>query len=144
MGAGYTKDGTFVTPVIYVKDNVVDNWRGDEEGTQMYTYVDIYKMRLPSEYKNIVVKPIDSEIPKLTVNGEVVLTTSEELAQFDLMSYLTQYGVYTVSDDKSEAEDCIVYIQSVVNQNMQEVASSNGKYNLRAVGTYAVLLVAED
>ena len=56
---------------------------------------------------------------------------------------MTSAGVYTVSDDASFADDCTVYIKSVVNA-LGTVNSSNGKYNLSAVGEYLVTLVAED
>ena len=141
-GAGYNKNGRFVTPVIYVKDMTVDNWSVDDE-FQLYTYVEIYKMRLPSEYASIVVKAIDSRNPEVIVSGAMELSSSAELASFDLLDYLLKHGV-TVTDDTSAAQDCVVYIQSVVNANGQTLVATNGKYNIRAQGTYTVKLVAED
>ncbi|MBQ4269335.1 MAG: leucine-rich repeat domain-containing protein, partial [Clostridia bacterium] len=137
--AGYTKNGSFVTPVIYVKDKTVDNWRDDED--KIYSYVDIYLMRLPVAYRNMTVKPIDSKNPDVTVSGVVEISAS---AQFDLLAYLKAQGAYTVTDDVSYAADCIVYIAEVKYQNGQPITSAEGKYNLSAKGAYTVLLVAED
>ena len=142
--AGYTKNGVFVTPVLYVKNNTVDNWRGDDEQQQIYTYTEIYKMRLPSEYRNIVVKAIDSKIPEVSVFGNVELTSSQALAQFDLLAYLQSENVYAFADDVSKNTDCLVYIANVVRNGTQQVVAQNGKYDLRAVGTYTVVLAVED
>ena len=145
-GAGYTKNSSFVTPVIYVKDTWVDNWSVDDD-FKTASYVQIYqKVFANTEYKNIVIKAIDSTVPTLTVHGTVQLTTNTaNISAFDLMAFLKTEGVYTVSDDTSEAADCLVYIQSVVKAtNGTAVANVNGKYDLSAAGTYQVLLVAED
>ena len=144
-GAGYTKGSSFVSPVIYVKDKTVDNWRGDDDNTtQIYSYVEIYKMRLPSAYRNMEIKAIDSKAPDLTVSGVVELTSDASLAAFDLLAYLTQEGVYTVSDNVSASADCVVSVAAVAYQNGQELIAVGGKYDLRTVGAYAVKLVAED
>lgn len=144
-GAGYTKNSSFVTPVIYVKDKWVDNWSVDDD-FKTASYVQIYENKFKNtEYKNIVVKAIDSKAPTLTINGDVVLSasTTPNINAFELLEFLTSAGVYTVSDDASFADDCTVYIKSVVNA-LGTVNSSNGKYNLSAVGEYLVTLVAED
>ena len=143
VGAGYTKGGSFVAPVIYVKDKTVDNWRDDDDNP-IYTYVEIYKMRLPSEYRNMVVKAIDSKAPDVTVLGVVELTAGASLAAFDLLAYLTDEGVYTVADNVSTTANCTVSIAEVVYQNGTKLTASAGKYNLSAVGAYTVKLVAED
>ncbi len=141
-GAGYEKNGTFVTPVLYVKDNTIENWREEDELT-VYTYVEIYKRSLPTEYKNLVIKAIDSKAPQLTVNGDVELTRGASLAAFDLLAYLTAEGVYTVSDDVSATADCLVYVSSV-SKNGVKLTANGGKYDLSAAGAYEVVLTAED
>ena len=143
VGAGYMKGSKFVSPVIYVKDKSVDNWRDDDDNP-IYSYVEIYKMRLPSEYRNMEVKAIDSKAPEMMVLGVAELTSSASLAAFDLLAYLTEAGVYTVTDNVSTSANCTVYIASVVYQNGKEVVAVDGKYDLRAVGGYAVKLIAED
>jgi len=146
--AGYTKNGRFVTPVIYVKDKWVDNWSVDDD-FKTASYVDIYKSAFANtEYKDIVVKAIETMPPTLTVNGAVELsTTTPNISAFDLLAFLKAQGVYTVSDDTSLAEDCEVYIASVVRMTQvgpTPVAVENGKYNLSRSGSYQVILVAED
>ena len=144
INAGYNKNGSFVTPVLYVKHMTADNWRGDEEN-RLYTYVEIYQMRLPTEYRNsIVVKAIDSVIPTVTV-GVVELTAGAALAQFDLLTYLTENGIYSISDDQSYAEDCMVSLAMVVNAaTEQQLTAVDGKYDLHRAGTYMALLMVED
>ncbi len=145
-GAGYTKNSSFVTPVIYVKDKWVDNWSLDDD-FKTASYVQIYENKFKNtEYKNIVIKAIDSQAPALMINGDVVLSVSgtPNINAFELLAFLTSEEVYTVSDDVSVAVDCTVYIKSVVNAMGAPVNSSNGKYNLSAVGQYLVTLVAED
>ena len=144
VNAGYDKNGVFVTPVIYVKDYEVDNWRDEDDNNKIYSYVEIYKMRLPTEYKNITVKAIDARMPELIINGVVELSSSNDLASFDVLAYLTQEGVYEVRDDISAAEDCLVYISAVIYGTNQTLTGMNGKYNLKTVGTYTVILAAED
>ena len=144
VGAGYyNKAERFVTPVLYVKNITVDNWRDDEEN-KLYTYAEIYKMRLPSEYRNMVIKAIDSKAPDVAVSGTVELTSSEALAQFDILAYIQDLGIYTITDDVSYAEDCVVYMIGVINAANQEVSAVNGKYDLCKVGTYTALLMVED
>lgn len=145
-GAGYTKNSSFVTPVIYVKDKWVDNWSVDDD-FKTASYVQIYENKFKNtEYKNIVIKAIDSKAPTLTINGDVVLSasTTPNINAFELLEFLTSAGVYTVSDDVSLASDCTVYIKSVANALGGAINSSNGKYDLSAVGEYLVTLVAED
>ena len=145
-GSGYTKNSVFTTPVIYVKDKWVDNWSVDDD-FKTASYVQIYENKFKNtEYKNIVIKAIDSQVPTLTINGDVVLSVSgtPNVSAFDLLDFLTTEGVYTVSDNVSYAEDCEVSIKSVVNTMGGTLNSSNGKYNLSAVGQYLVTLVAED
>jgi hypothetical protein len=136
----------FTTPVIYVKDKWVDNWSVDDD-FKTASYVQIYENKFKNtEYKNIVIKAIDSQVPTLTINGDVVLSVSgtPNVSAFDLLDFLTTEGVYTVSDNVSYAEDCEVSIKSVENSMGGKLNSSNGKYNLSAVGQYLVTLVAED
>lgn len=145
-GAGYTKNATFVTPVIYVKDKWVDNWSVDDD-FKTASYVQIYESKFKNtEYKNIVIKAIDSQAPTLTVNGAVELSVSgtPNISAFDLLNFLKTEGVYTVSDNVSYAVDCEVSIKSVVNATGNTLNSSNGKYNLSVAGQYLVTLVAED
>ena len=141
VGAGYEKNGNFVTPVLYVKDKTVDNWRGDDDDNKIYSYVEIYLMRLPTEYRSMTVKAIDSKNPDVTVAGGVEIAAN---AQFDLLGYLTEQGVYTVTDDVSETKDCLVYITEVTYQNGNKLPATDGKYNLSAKGAYVAVLVAED
>ena len=141
-GAGYQKNGTFVTPVLYVKDNSIENWREEDELT-VYTYVEIYKRSLPTEYRNLVIKAIDAKVPQLTINHDVELTASASLAQFDLLAYLASEGVYTVSDDVSSAADCVVYVSSVA-KNGVKLTANGGKYDMSAKGAYEVVLTVED
>ncbi len=140
-GAGYQKNGAFVTPVLYVKDNTIENWREEDELT-VYTYVEIYKRSLPTEYKNLVIKAIDSKAPQLTVNKDVELTAGASLASFDLLAYLQAEGVYTLTDDVSAAQDCVVYLS--VSKNGAQLTVSGGKYDLSAAGAYEVVVTAED
>jgi hypothetical protein len=140
--AGYTKNSVFTTPVIYVKDKWVDNW-GTSDDLKTQSYVQIYEQKFKNtEYKNIVIKAIDSKAPTVNVNGMVELSRSQtpSIAAFDLLGYLTSAGVYTVTDDS----DYTVSIKSVVTQTNGMLQSVNGKYNLSAVGSYLVTLVVED
>lgn len=141
--AGYDKNGVFVTPVLYVKDNTVDGWYDDEE-LHSYTYVEIYKMRLPQEYKNLVVKAIDSREPELIAQSNVEIALDPALAEFDVLAFFKTNALYSVSDNKSEAKDCLVYVAGVVYNNAAMVEAVNGKYNFNRVGTYVVTLRAED
>lgn len=140
--AGYTKNSVFTTPVIYVKDKWVDNW-GTSDDLKTQSYVQIYEQKFKNtEYKNIVIKAIDSKAPTVNVNGMVELSRSQtpSINAFDLLGYLTSAGVYTVTDDS----DYTVSIKSVVTQTNGMLQSVNGKYNLSAVGSYLVTLVVED
>ena len=89
----------------------------------------------------MVIKAIDSKNPDVTVAGGVEIAAN---AQFDLLGYLTEQGVYTVTDDVSAAKDCLVYIAEVTYQNGSKLTATNGKYNLSAKGAYVAVLVAED
>ena len=148
-GAGYMKNSSFVTPVIYVKDKWVDNWSVDDD-FKTTSYVDIYKQKFAgTEYANIVIKSIDSTAPSLTVNSNVELSVSNtpNISNFDLLTFLKTNGIYTVSDDVSNANDCEVYIAGVARATVSGgvmLNAVNGKYNLSTVGTYQVLLIAED
>jgi hypothetical protein len=90
------------------------------------------------------VKAIDSKAPDLNVSGIVELTSDATLAAFDLLAYLSDEGVYTVTDNISTSANCIVSIQAVIYQTGQELVAVNNKYDMRAVGGYTVKLVAED
>lgn len=142
----YTKNGQTKTPVLYVKDKWVDNWSLDDD-FQTASYVQIYANKFKNtEYKNITIKAIDSQVPSLTVNGAVTLSVSQtpSIAAFDLLTFLKTEGVYTVTDNVSLSEDCEVYVKSVMTQMGATLSSSNGKYNLSSAGKYLVTLVAED
>ena len=141
-GAGYTKNSVFTTPVIYVKDKWVDNW-GTSDDLKMQSYVQIYESKFKNtEYKNIVIKAIDSKVPTVNVNGVVELSRSKtpSISAFDLLGYLTSAGVYTVTDDS----EYTVYVKSVVSQTNATLQGVNGKYNLSVMGTYLVTLLVED
>ena len=144
-GAGYMKNGSFVTPVIYVRDTYVDHWSNDDEnGADFYSYVEIYKTYLPAEYRNFEVKAIDSRAPEASANGNVVLTAGAELAQFDLLSYVVNNNVLYYYDETS-AMNCEVYVVTVVNGAGATLTATEGKYyNLASVGTYAALIAVED
>ena len=144
-GAGYTKNGSFVTPVIYVRDTYVDHWSNDDEnGADFYSYVEIYKAYLPAEYRNFEVKAIDSKTPEASANGNVVLTSGAELAQFDLLSYVVDNNILYYYDETSEM-NCEVYVVTVVNAAGVTLTATEGKYyNLTAVGTYAAVIAVED
>ncbi|MBR2341018.1 MAG: leucine-rich repeat protein [Clostridia bacterium] len=139
--SGYTKNTVFTPPVIYVKDKWVDNW-GTSEDLKTQSYVQIYEQKFKNtEYKNIVIKPIDSKVPNLNVNGELELSRSQtpSIAAFDLLAYLKSSNIYTVTDDT----ECTVYIKSVATQRGM-LQSVNGKYNLNGLGAYLITIVAED
>ena len=144
-GAGYTKNGSFVTPVIYVRDTYVDHWSNDDEnGADFYSYVEIYKAYLPAEYRNFEVKAIDSKTPEASANGNVVLTSGAELAQFDLLSYVVDNSILYYYDETSEM-NCEVYVVTVANAAGVTLTATEGKYyNLTAVGTYAAVIAVED
>ena len=139
-GAGYMKNGVMAKTIIYVKDMSVDNWRGDED-EKIYSYVDIYQMRLPVAYRDMPIKPIDAYAPELTTVGTLTMEANNAV---DLMAYLTAQNAFSVYDDASEIEDCIVSIEAVMAQSGQMIAATEGKYNLSAKGEYTVLLTAED
>ena len=140
--SGYTKRSVFNSPVIYVKDKWIDNW-GTSDDLKTQSYVQIYQDKFKNtEYKNIVIKAIDSKVPTLNVNGTVELSLSQtpSISSFDLLAYLESAGVYTVIDES----DYTVYIVSVVTETNATLQGVNGKYNLSGVGTYHITLVAED
>ena len=144
-----TNAGSAKTPIIFVKDTWVDNWSVDDD-FKTTSYVEIYQRKLANtEYKNIVIRAIDSNPPTLTVNGVLELSKANtaSISAFDIATALTSMGVYTVSDDDSAASDCTVYVSGVVMEmgtNDVSIQGSNGKYDLSRVGTYRVTLVAED
>ena len=126
----------------------MDNWSVDDD-FKTASYVDIYEQKFATtEYADIVIKAIDSIVPTLTVNGgvELSVSTTQSINAFDLLAFLKTNGVYTISDNISTPEDCLVYIGAVVNASAgsTEVNGVNGKYDLSSVAVYQALLVAED
>ncbi len=150
--AGYTlSDGIFRQPVVYVKAGAPDysttsQWKN---GNIMYSYKEIYQTIFKNtEYEDLTVKPIDSSKPVLTATVPVIyMQSSDELKQIDLMAYFRDNGLYTVTDNDSKPEDCDVLISKVVhNANGKEttVSAKEGKYDISAMGTYAITLGASD
>ena len=145
VGAGYMKNGSFVTPVIYVRDTYVDHWSNDDEdGTIVYSYVEMYKKYLPAEYRDFEVKAIDSKAPEASANGNVTLTSGAELEQFDLLAYLLDNNFISYYDETSQM-NCEVSIVKVVNATGATLPVSEGKYyNLKTVGNYTAVVAVED
>ena len=131
--------GGSVSPILYVKDTSVDNWRDDED-YQAYTYVQIYQMRLPQEYKNMDIRPIDANAPDVSATPVQMAANSA----VDLLKYLKEQGVYTITDDKSSAQKCLVYIVQVMYETGATVQATNGIYNMSSKGGYMVILAVED
>lgn len=138
-GAGYMKNGTMAQTIIYVKDMSVDNWRDDGEET-VYSYVDIYQMRLPVAYRNMPIKPIDAVAPNVSTVASVTIAAGNAV---DVLASLKEQNAFTITDDESLAEDCVVSIEAVVAQNNQVLTATDGKYDLSA-GQYVVYLAVED
>lgn len=130
------------SPILYVKDNYVDNWsNNDENTTPIYTYVDMYKAYLPTEYRNMDIRPIDSAAPTAGARNTIAL----DAGSYDLASYLQENGtaLELYQDNRSEGNACVVRILAVVSQTGVTVNASAGKYNLNA-GEYAVAFEVED
>ena len=128
-----------VAPILYVKDTVVDNYYGDDEN-RGYTYVEIYQMRLPTEYKNMDIRAIDAKEPEV-VTTPVQMTANSSV---DLLSYLLAEGAVMVSDNVSSAEDCIISIMAVAHETSGEIFAVGGKYNMSQKGAYIVVVAVED
>ena len=128
-----------VSPILYVKDTMVDNWRDDDD-YEAYTYVDIYRMKLPQEYKNMDIRPIDENAPQLGAYP-VQMTANNAV---DLLAYLTENNAYEFTDDDSAVENCLVYIKTVMHESGATLQANNGKYNMSVKGVYAVILAVED
>lgn len=131
--------GTKVAPILYVRDVYTDNWSEDEEH-KTDSYVTIYKNRLPAEYKNMDIRPIDSQAPNVTVE----VSDMEANASVDLLAYLLANGV-SVTDDDSDSGKCILTIKVVFDDATNAIVEGvDGKYNMSKKGDYTVILLAED
>ena len=128
-----------VAPILYVKDTMVDNWRDDDD-YEAYTYVQIYQMRLPQEYRNMDIRAIDAKAPDLTLTP-VQMTASGAV---DLLAYLMDNGALAYADDTSAAEDCVVSILSVTHESGATVQANNGKYDMSRKGAYLIVVMVED
>ena len=128
-----------VAPILYVKDTMVDNWRDDDD-YEAYTYVQIYQMRLPQEYRNMDIRAIDAKAPDLTLTP-VQMTASGAV---DLLAYLMDNGALAYADDTSAAEDCVVSILSVTHESGAAVQANNGKYDMSRKGAYLIVVMVED
>ena len=130
------------SPILYVKDNYVDNWSNNDENTApIYTYVDMYKAYLPTEYRKMDIRPIDSAAPTAGARNAIAL----DAGSYDLASYLQENAtaLELYQDNRSEGNACVVRILAVVSQTGATVNASAGKYNLNA-GEYAVAFEVED
>lgn len=131
------------SPILYVKDNYVDNWSNNDENTApIYTYVDMYKAYLPTEYRNMDIRPIDSAAPTAGARNTFALNAGT----YDLASYLRENGtaLELYQDNRSEGTACEVRILAVaMYQTGATVNAIDGKYNLTA-GEYTVAFEVED
>ncbi len=152
LNAGYTlDDGVFRAPVVYVKAGAPDysttsKWKN---GNVMYSFVEIYSIAFENtEYATLTIKPIDRAAPTLTLTSPVLqLSASEENKELDLLAYFREIELFTVSDNDSKPEDCdiaITTVKHIANGEETKLSENEGKYDLSAVGTYAITLAASD
>jgi hypothetical protein len=128
-----------------VRDTYVDHWSNDDDdGTIVYSYVEMYKKYLPVEYRDFEVKAIDSKAPEASANGIVSLTSGSDLEQFDLLAYMLDNNFIYYNDETSQT-NCEVSIVKVVNATGATLPVSEGKYyNLKNVGNYTAVVAVED
>ena len=136
-GAGYMNNGSFVTPVLYVQNDIPDysDIPNLDDEYKNLTFVERYQRQFKNtEYKNLVIKPIDSTIPVLTAQqSSLTISVNGTVSEADI------YSLMTISED-----NCIVYIGAIVDVEGNAITATSGTYTFTKAGEYKVTVCVED
>lgn len=113
----------------------------------MMSYLNIYKGSL-SGYSNFNFKNFDDNPPVLQLEESVmeVALADVDLERVNVLELLKEWGKYTVIDDESPAENCIITVKSVVSGLFSWKLQSDGTYNFSSttIRTFNVSFYAAD